>query len=77
MLKSKLLYSDFRSEQQLPIFGVFDGHGSEGHQVSAYLKHRIPKLLNKYMSKKTQKLSEFLKKLILKLDNDLKKTNID
>jgi len=29
------------------MFGVFDGHGSEGHKISNYVKTHLPKLMNK------------------------------
>lgn len=67
----------FRTAKQLPLFGVFDGHGSDGKGVSNYLKHRIPLLVNKFLNKSTSKISDILSKSVVKADADLKKTTID
>jgi serine/threonine protein phosphatase PrpC len=32
----------FMGSEKKAFFGVFDGHGSQGHKVSAYLKPEIP-----------------------------------
>lgn len=60
----------------MPIFGVFDGHGSEGLSVSSFCKIQIPKIIKKFSSKKL-KYSEILKKAFVKVDNDIVKTSID
>ena len=66
-----------RNTKHLPLFGVFDGHGPDGQSVSSYLKHRIPKLLFKFLSKTTSKITDIMTKSIQRADSDMKKTSID
>ena len=51
------LYNNFLLIKNLYFFGVFDGHGIQGHYISSYLKDNIPSYLNyieidNYISKK-------------------------
>lgn len=32
------------------MFGVCDGHGQYGHQVSAYIKENLPKIVKEFIS---------------------------
>lgn len=57
------------SNREMSIFGVFDGHGVNGGEVSSYLKNRIPMLLNKG-SKDT---TSTIKNAILTADGELSK----
>eukprot|EP00284_Hemiselmis_tepida_P007365 CAMPEP_0174928372 /NCGR_PEP_ID=MMETSP1355-20121228/22949_1 /TAXON_ID=464990 /ORGANISM="Hemiselmis tepida, Strain CCMP443" /LENGTH=366 /DNA_ID=CAMNT_0016174529 /DNA_START=67 /DNA_END=1167 /DNA_ORIENTATION=- len=52
------------------IFGVFDGHGSSGHHVSAYVKREFPKALSKSILKAEAQKGEPDLEAIGKLLND-------
>ncbi|OMJ95521.1 hypothetical protein SteCoe_1121 [Stentor coeruleus] len=66
----------------LHIFGVFDGHGPNGHMVSKFLETQYPIILEKYISTlMTNPLKETYKKVFCKiiseLDFQLKSSDID
>lgn len=39
---SYFFYDDFNNIKNLWLFGVFDGHGLNGHLVSKFIKGKIP-----------------------------------
>ena len=39
-----------------PMFAVYDGHGTEGHDCAAYAARQLPKSLAKFMKQKRAKL---------------------
>lgn len=42
--------SPFAGDEERAFFGVFDGHGAVGHDVSEYVSKKIPDLLSMYMA---------------------------
>ena len=68
------LYNNFLLIKNLYFFGVFDGHGIQGHYISSYLKDNIPSYLNyieidNYISKKNKSLDCLLSSLYNKSEN--------
>jgi len=57
-------------DSTVSVFGVFDGHGSCGHFVSAYVKREFPKALSKSLLKSESAKAEPDLKAIGKLLND-------
>lgn len=54
-----LTCQDFAGGKNQWLFGVFDGHGPNGHDVSAHIKRSLPQHLHAFLSNKQQKgLSE-------------------
>lgn len=63
--------------RKIHLFGVFDGHGSEGKQISEFVKRRIPLTVKKMFSKfSSETIPEILHRSILKVDSDLEKSKI-
>mmetsp|Transcript_82405 Transcript_82405/g.145376 ORF Transcript_82405/g.145376 Transcript_82405/m.145376 type:complete len:386 (-) Transcript_82405:56-1213(-) len=48
------------------LFGVYDGHGKQGHDVSNFVKDTLPKLIVKDKRFKTQSKAEMLKEVFQK-----------
>lgn len=56
----------------LHIFGVFDGHGPKGHEVSKFLETQYPLVLKKYLSTlATNPLEEIYKKIFFEIISEL------
>eukprot|EP00931_Biecheleriopsis_adriatica_P104907 TRINITY_DN7951_c0_g1_i7.p1 TRINITY_DN7951_c0_g1~~TRINITY_DN7951_c0_g1_i7.p1 ORF type:complete len:439 (-),score=89.65 TRINITY_DN7951_c0_g1_i7:424-1674(-) len=53
-------WSLLRVEGDFSIYGVYDGHGGKGHDVSNFVKDAIPKLMVKDSSFKTQNMKEMM-----------------
>jgi len=51
------------------IYGVFDGHGQKGHDVSNFVKENLPKLIIKDPRFKTPEMPEMLKDVFKKIQN--------
>mmetsp|Transcript_16093 Transcript_16093/g.40948 ORF Transcript_16093/g.40948 Transcript_16093/m.40948 type:complete len:382 (+) Transcript_16093:98-1243(+) len=47
-------------ESDVSIYGVFDGHGKQGHDISNYVKDTLPKLILKDERFKTKHMKEML-----------------
>ena len=68
------LINNFLLIKNLYLFGVCDGHGIQGHYISAYAKDIIPSYLNyieidNYISKKNKSLDSLLSSLYNKSEN--------
>ena len=63
--------------KKIHLFGVFDGHGTEGKAVSNYIKAKLPNIIKRYLAKGTYSISEVLMKSIQKVDSNLMKSNIE
>ena len=60
------------------LLGVCDGHGSDGHSVSGYIKAKVPQMLKLFLEKsQCANADQSLKKAVTKCDSDLAKTTID
>lgn len=53
-----LICQDFAGGKNQWLFGVFDGHGPSGHDVSAYIKRSLPQHLHAFLSHNRKALSE-------------------
>merc|ERR1719473_100683 len=51
------------------IYGVFDGHGQKGHDVSNFVKENLPKLIIKDPRFKTADMPQMLKDVFKKMQN--------
>jgi len=51
------------------IYGVFDGHGKQGHDVSQFVKDAIPKLIFKDERFKGPEMGEMIKEIFRKTQN--------
>jgi len=68
------LINNFLLIKNLYLFGVCDGHGFQGHEISSYAKDIIPSYLNyieidNYISKKNKSLDSLLSSLYNKSEN--------
>ncbi|EGR31134.1 protein phosphatase 2c, putative, partial [Ichthyophthirius multifiliis] len=62
------------SDQQIGFFGVFDGHGEYGEQVSNYVKENLQKYLL-FKLKNTQNIISILNECFDSVSNDLLRNN--
>ncbi|CAI2381972.1 unnamed protein product [Moneuplotes crassus] len=75
--QDSFVINEIKSDQgTLHLFGVFDGHGIEGLSVSSFCKVKISKILKKFHAKNL-KITEVLKRSVMKVESELKKTSID
>merc|ERR1712046_148153 len=51
------------------IYGVFDGHGQKGHDVSQFVKENLPKLVIRDQRFKTADMPQMLKDVFKKTQN--------
>jgi len=51
------------------IYGVFDGHGQKGHDVSQFVKENLPKLIIKDERFRTSEMKQMLKDLFKKMQS--------
>ena len=68
------LINNFLLIKNLYLFGVCDGHGIQGHYISAYTKNNIPSCLNyieidNYISRKNKNIDSLLSSLYNKSEN--------
>ena len=81
------IYKNFIDNPDYIFFGVCDGHGAFGHEVSGYLVYDIPLTINELLSKKRirtinenniPKIITLLKKSFVQIDKNLsRETKID
>eukprot|EP00927_Polykrikos_kofoidii_P035887 TRINITY_DN30388_c0_g1_i1.p1 TRINITY_DN30388_c0_g1~~TRINITY_DN30388_c0_g1_i1.p1 ORF type:complete len:389 (-),score=71.54 TRINITY_DN30388_c0_g1_i1:63-1229(-) len=50
-----------RVDEEFSIYGVFDGHGQKGHDVSDFVKHNLPKMIIRDKRFLTAEMPEMLK----------------
>jgi serine/threonine protein phosphatase PrpC len=56
-----------RIDGDFAIYGVFDGHGQKGHDVSNFVKEHLPKLIIKDQRFKTDEMPAMLKDIFKKI----------
>lgn len=62
-------WSVLRVDGNFAIYGVFDGHGQKGHDVSNFVKENLPKLIIKDPRFKTKEMPTMLKDVFKKMQN--------
>jgi len=56
-------------DKDFTMYGVFDGHGQKGHDVSNFVKDNLPKLIVKDNRFKTKEMPAMLKDTFMKMQN--------
>eukprot|EP00210_Caulerpa_lentillifera_P003700 g3533.t1 len=64
------------------LFAAFDGHGSEGHSVSSFVKHHLPLVLTRQLSKlgrhrNDEQITQVLSSVFLEVQESLMHSPID
>lgn len=59
------------------MFGVFDGHGSNGKLVSDFVKSKLPLTISKLFKSGMENIPEVLSEAISRVDTSLLKSKID
>jgi serine/threonine protein phosphatase PrpC len=62
-------WSVLKVDGNFAIYGVFDGHGQKGHDVSNYVKENLPKLILRDPRFKTAEMPEMLKDVFKKIQS--------
>lgn len=62
-------WSIVRVDGSFSIYGVYDGHGQKGHDVSNFVKETLPKLVVKDQRFKTPEMPQMLKDIFKKTQN--------
>jgi serine/threonine protein phosphatase PrpC len=68
---SFLAVPHFHNEKSKLLFGVLDGHGTNGHYVSRFISNRLPGMLAEWASDLQKDPGATLKKAFLKVDQEL------
>lgn len=63
--------------KKIDLFGVFDGHGKDGHHVSEYIKEKLPYLIRKALAASKKPIPTILKDCMEKIDKNLLKSDIE
>eukprot|EP00438_Fugacium_kawagutii_P020948 Skav211839 [mRNA] locus=scaffold305:743457:750034:+ [translate_table: standard] len=60
-----------RFEDHFSFYGVFDGHGQKGHDISEFVKHNLPKimLVDERFKQGSEALTDCLKDSFMKLQD--------
>ncbi|CAI2381227.1 unnamed protein product [Moneuplotes crassus] len=67
----------YSSNNKIDIFGVFDGHGVNGHLVSEYVKEKLPNLIRKNLINSKNPIDQVITDCVEKIDNNLLKSQIE
>jgi len=62
-------WSILKVDGNFAIYGVFDGHGQKGHDVSNFVKDNLPKLIIRDARFKTEDQEQMLKDVFKKIQN--------
>merc|ERR1719478_1522910 len=62
-------WSVLKVEGNFSIYGVYDGHGQKGHDVSNFVKENLPKLIIRDQRFKTDEMPNMLKENFKKVQN--------
>lgn len=62
-------WSILKVDGDFAIYGVFDGHGQKGHDVSNFVKDNLPKLIIRDQRFKTDQMPQMLKDCFKKMQN--------
>jgi len=62
-------WSVLKVDGNFAIYGVFDGHGQKGHDVSNFVKDNLPKLIIRDQRFKTDDMPQMLKDCFKKMQN--------
>jgi len=62
-------WSVLKVDGSFAIYGVFDGHGQKGHDVSSFVKENLPKLIVRDNRFKTDEMAAMLKDCFKKIQN--------
>jgi serine/threonine protein phosphatase PrpC len=62
-------WSVLKVDGQFAIYGVFDGHGQKGHDVSNFVKDNLPKLIIRDQRFKTEEMPKMLEDVFKKMQS--------
>lgn len=62
-------WSILKVDGDFAIYGVFDGHGQKGHDVSNFVKDNLPKLIIRDQRFKSEQMPQMLKDCFKKMQN--------
>jgi len=69
-------YDEMLSQAQVHLFGVWDGHGSSGHNVSSYIKNKIPILIKRSLKTENLEIKDILTEVVTTVDENLRNSKI-